>query len=212
MPTAPPSITTPPTAPSRADVGTFATRADAWVAWEETNLPLVGQASDATYDNAVEAQASATAAQASALSVGASLWVSGTTYATDDVRRSPINGLPYRRLTDGAGTTDPSADVGNWALAVAASPVLIDVTGTTVNLQAWGHYLFSNAAVTTGTLPASPAAGDLIWVTVGNGLRTNVLARNGNKIMAVAEDLTINDGNATLALRYLNATQGWRLM
>ena len=54
--------------------------------------------------------------------------------------------------------------------------------------------------------------GELAELIVGNGLRTNVLARNGNKIMAVAEDLTINDGNATLALRYLSATQGWRLM
>jgi hypothetical protein len=49
-------------------------------------------------------------------------WVSGTTYAINDFRRSPINFQTYRRLTAGAGTVDPSADMTNW-VAVAAGNV-----------------------------------------------------------------------------------------
>jgi hypothetical protein len=58
----------------------------------------------------------ATAAAASALVAGATLWVSGTTYAIGNVRYSPANGQTYRRLTAGAGTTDPSADTTNWVI------------------------------------------------------------------------------------------------
>jgi len=42
------------------------------------------------------------------------VWVSGTTYAINDFRRSPANFQIYRRLTAGAGTTDPSLDTTNW--------------------------------------------------------------------------------------------------
>jgi len=58
----------------------------------------------------------ATAAAASALVAGATLWVSGTTYAIGNARYSPANGQTYRRLTAGAGTTDPSADTTNWVI------------------------------------------------------------------------------------------------
>lgn len=211
MPTAPPTITAPPPAPARTSPSTFPALADAWVEWLEDEAADIGTCATDTYTNAVEAQASATAAQAAALSVAAAPWVSGTTYVTGDVRRSPITYLPYRRLTDGAGTTDPSADVVNWALAIAAAPALVEVTGTSQSAQAWAHYVLTNVAATTVTLPASPAAGDMIWVTIANDLRTNVIARNGNKIMAASEDLTINDPFATVCLRYINATQGWRL-
>lgn len=209
MPTAPPSIATPPTPPARSDISTFVARADAWVAWEEVNAPKIGTAAQNTYDNAVEAAASATAAVAAAAGVGAALWVSGTTYAIGDVRRSPATFFPYRRLTAGAGTTDPSADTTNWALAAAAAPTLIEVTGTSVSASAFGHYFLTNAAATTVTLPSAPAAGDVIWVTVANARVDNVIARNTKNIMALAEDLTISNQYATVRLRYLNATKGW---
>lgn len=210
MPTSPPTISTPPEAPARTSPSTFPTKADAWVAWLESEAEDIGTCATDTYNNAVEAAASATAAQAAAASVDATLWVSGTTYATGDIRKSPITYFAYRRLTNGAGTTDPSADATNWARAVAAAPALIDVTGTTQAAQAWAHYVLTNVAATTVTLPASPAAGDMIWITVANSLRTNVVARNGNKIMATSEDLTVNDPYATICLRYVDATQGWR--
>jgi hypothetical protein len=62
-----------------------------------------------------------THATTSAINAGATLWVSGTTYAIGDARYSPITGQTYRRQTAGAGTTDPSADTTNW------KPILLDV-------------------------------------------------------------------------------------
>ena len=63
---------------------------------------------------ATNAALSATSAASSALTAGAVAWVSGTTYAIGNARFSPANGQTYRRLTAGAGTTDPSADATNW--------------------------------------------------------------------------------------------------
>jgi len=58
----------------------------------------------------------AAAAASSALSAGATVWVSGTTYAIGNARYSPLNSQMYRRLTAGAGTTDPSLDTTNWII------------------------------------------------------------------------------------------------
>ena len=85
------------------------------------------------------------------------------------------------------------------------------VTGTTQTATAGNQYVLTNAAATTVTLPATPAAGDTVYVTVGNSLTTNVVARNGNNIQGLAEDLTLNAQYASVQLRYANATEGWVL-
>lgn len=69
--------------------------------------------------NAISAEAAVAIGAA-----GAIAWVSGTTYAIGNMRYSPINFLAYRRKTAGAGTTDPSLDTTNWALAVGQGDVL----------------------------------------------------------------------------------------
>ncbi len=66
--------------------------------------------------NAETAQAAALAnAQAAAASAGATLWVSGSTYALGVRVYSPITQQLFRRIVAGAGTTDPSQDSTNWA-------------------------------------------------------------------------------------------------
>jgi len=52
------------------------------------------------------------------------LWVSGTTYIIGDIRNAPSNGLPYKRITAGAGTTDPALDSTNWTSLATISPDL----------------------------------------------------------------------------------------
>lgn len=47
------------------------------------------------------------------------LWVTGTGYLQNDVVRSPIDWQLYVRITNGAGTTDPSADTTNYKPAGA---------------------------------------------------------------------------------------------
>lgn len=58
----------------------------------------------------------AVAAAITAIGAGASMWVSGTTYALGNVVWSPSNYQTYRRIIAGAGTTDPASDATNWVL------------------------------------------------------------------------------------------------
>jgi hypothetical protein len=105
-------------------------------------------------------------------------------------------------VTNGAG----SITIANTLLG---TPTLSVVTGTTQSAAANTHYVLTNASATTVTLPSSPSAGDLIWITVANELTTNVVARNGKPIQAIAEDMTLNAKYASVQLRFVNDTEGW---
>ena len=89
-------------------------------------------------------------------------------------------------------------------------PVTV-VSGTTQTAVAGNHYVLTNVAATTVTLPASPASGDTVWVTWTNSLATNVIARNTQTIMGDATDMTLDAAtNGTVQLRFVNG--GWRLV
>ena len=123
--------------------------------------------------------------------------------------------------------TVPTAVAGTSSLQ-AASTAFVQAAIAAVNAQlpmtlsvdpslaiaavAGQHVVCTNAAAVTITLPAAPTAGQTVWVTPGNGRTDNVIARNGNPIMGLAEDMTIDNTNATVELRFLNATLGWRLV
>lgn len=120
------------------------------------------------------------------------------------------NTLTKATLTAGAGITITNG-AGSITIASSALPAMNVVTGTSQTATAGNQYVLTNAAATTVTLPASPTAGDTIYVTVANSLTTNVVARNGNKIMSLSEDLTLNAPYAAVQLRYADATRGWVL-
>lgn len=202
------TITALPTPPTRSDSANFSTRADAFLAALPTFQAEMNVDSAAVGANATLASTSATNAAASA---NAPIWVSGTTYAIGDVRWSPATRFTYRRITAGAGTTDPSADPTNWALAGTMLLSLVVSTSTSNAVTANQHLVLTNAAASTATLPASPVAGDTVRVTVGNARIDNLIARNGSNIMGLAEDMTIDNANAGVSLRYINSTLGWRL-
>lgn len=136
-----------------------------------------------------------------------------TTYTNGQllIGNSTGNTLTKSTLTAGTGIsiTNGSGSITIESTVSSSTPALNVVTGTTQSASANNHYVLTNAAATTVTLPASPSAGDIIWVTVGNGLTTNVIARNGNKIQSIAEDCTLNATYAAVQLRYINATIGW---
>lgn len=204
-----------------ADRATFTARKLEHLRWEREDLaPDVLAIAQASYDNALDAQANAVAVAANtaavaanaalaALAAGATLWVIGTTYAIGDRCYSPANGLVYRRLTAGAGTTDPSADGTNWQIVQVSPPVII-VSGTTQTAVAGNHYVLTNVAATTVTLPASPAANDKVSITVANNLATNVVDRNAQTIMGLAENMTLDNSVAFISLQFLNTS--WRLV
>lgn len=117
----------PEPVPSRADPANFPARADAamlalpamFLGMNEQNVEnnSINSSINTKYTEAsTSAATAATAASTAAATSTAANWVSGTTYAVDNVRRSLIDGLAYRRLTAGAGTTDPKNDPTNWVL------------------------------------------------------------------------------------------------
>lgn len=132
-----PQITALPTPPSRQDTLNFATRADAFLGQLPTFGTEANTLASAVNDYANAASTSATSAAASEAGAvaasGVSIWISGTTYSIGQVRFSPINFLSYRRKTAGAGTTDPSADSTNWALAAGTGDVTTTGTQTLSN-------------------------------------------------------------------------------
>ena len=223
-------ITALPTPPTRASSATFAARGDAFMtalpifATEATALEVNVNAKEASATtqagnsaaSAVAAlasqNASAANAAAAATSAGAALWVSGTTYALGAVVWSPATRYTYRRTVAGAGTTDPSADAANWALAGVAAPQLVVSTSAANALLANQHLECTNAGLVTNTLPAAPVVGDALWVSHTNLRSDNLIARNGQLIMFLAEDLTVFNPYQTVMLRFVGGACGWRLL
>ena len=85
------------------------------------------------------------------------------------------------------------------------------VAGTSALAVNGGHYILTNVAVTTLTLPAGPASGDTVWVTWKNNRADNVVARNGQTIGGDPSNLTL-DGRVrgTVALRFVDSS--WEVM
>ena len=138
-----------------------------------------------------------------------------TTYTNGQLLIGNTTGNTLTKATLTAGTgINITNGTGSITIAVSSSaalPTMNVVTGTTQTAVAGNQYVLTNAAATTVTLPASPSAGDTVWITVANVLTTNVVARNGQNIQSLAEDLTLNAPYASAQLRYVDATRGWVL-
>lgn len=90
-------------------------------------------------------------------------------------------------------------------------PAVNIVTGTTVTASKSNHYVLTATAQTNVTLPASPGSGDVVWITVENGLANNTVLRNGNKIKSLSDNLVIDIANVGIQLRYIDANVGWTI-
>lgn len=170
-------------------------------------LPKVGDQSPDEFSNAVdsmvggmnpmargmnnlaqEVQDLALNAEAAAGALANAVWVSGTTYAAGDVRYSPLDFLDYRRKTNGAGTTDPSLDVGqvDWVpriktsaggSATTSSAVDITLTSASGRLQ----IISMSAPAKKVTLPSASAlnTGTSIFVIKNSGVYRFSVHKNG---------------------------------
>jgi hypothetical protein len=105
---------------------------------------------------------------------------------------------------------------GSWVQCLAASgfPIFRQAS-TSITATVFGKYIVdcSTAAVTV-TLPSSPTMGDEVSIIDGTGsAATNniIIARNGNKIQGLAENMIVNVTRAAFTLVYYNSTQGWIL-
>jgi len=199
------TITTLPTPPSRSDPINFADRADAFLGalpdfGDETNAVAseVNGYSTAAQTAKTQAEAAAAAALATANTI---LWVSGTTYSVGIVAYSPITFLSYRRKTEGAGTTDPSADSTNWQLVAGSGDVTQNATQTLTNKTLTAPIITGmvlndgyteEVFAVTGTTPAlSPTNGSIqTWTLSGNSTPTAGTWASGQSLTLMVDDGT----------------------
>lgn len=95
--------------------------------------------------------------------------------------------------------------------AIANTPTVVVVAGTAQAAVAGCHYILTNTGgITTLTLPASPNVGDTIYVTNATTRTDALIARNGQLLFGLAEEFDFDKTNATVCLRFMGATYGWR--
>lgn len=145
-----------------------------------------------------------------ASAVPVSLGGTGQTSAPSNGQLLIGNGSSFvlSTLTAGTGMTITNAS-GSITLSSAGLPTINVTASTAITAVANNHYVLTAGSAATVTLPSSPSSGNVVWITVANGLTTNVVARNGQNINSIAEDMTINSAYAGIQLRYADATKGW---
>lgn len=118
-----------------------------------------------------------------------------------------LDGLSDVNLTSPTSGESLHYNGTNWINKL--SDFQVSETATSLTADSW-DYVVVTAATQTITLPASPVNGDMVGVSVGDFTDT-VVARNGNTISGIAEDLTIDVANMGLVFVYSSSTTDWRL-
>ena len=153
--------------------------------------------------SAASASAASDSAETAAAATNAVLWVSGTTYAISFLVYSPLDNRVYRRLTAGAGTTDPSADATNWVQLTRV--VEQSDIGTAPNEVPLNQYLGALAYVDTEYPQVDIGTG----ITSGTGTicKANAGSVGGVYKMTVLIDLTgLNSGGTAGDIIGVNGT------
>ena len=140
--------------------------------------------------------------------------VTGTTLTF--VTPLPLGVTVETKTTSGnvSGALVSSVDIGQSTSTTGGVNLRIfplEVTsGQTILGNANSLYIFTSTtgSVATVNLPASPTSGDSIKISNLGGL-ANVLGANGNKIMGVAADMTINTPTAAFEIIWSGSNNGW---
>lgn len=104
------------------------------------------------------------------------------------------------------GTTDTQT-LTNKTLTSPVVTQNIQIISTNTTAVRSRTYVFT--ATLTLTLPSSPAAGDMVMFANRSATATPVIARNGQNIMGLAEDMTVDNVNYFATLVFADATRGW---
>ena len=115
------------------------------------------------------------------------------------------------KIADSNVTTAKIASGAVTTAKIASVPIAVGITSvvTATSLTATVNtHVYVSAATQTITLPASPAIGQRVLLTVGNFADT-VVGRNGSNIMSLAADFTMDAAYLSIQFIYTDATQGW---
>jgi hypothetical protein len=162
-----------------------------------------------TASQTAAATSAANAAASEAASAGsanfAGVWASlvGAATAGITVYHSNQMWLLLNNLAD-ITLSEPGV-TADWLRVTQSARVIVTATGVTAEA---GDHIHVTADGQTITLPATPAEGDVVSVSVGDFVGTT-LGRNALNIMSTAADMTLDKANCTATLRYVDATRGW---
>jgi hypothetical protein len=141
--------------------------------------------------------------------------LSGTNTGDQDLstytnQGNTFNGVNQLVKTDGTGKL-PAIDGSQLTNLpnTGGGPLLTTLIST--NTPAVKGNLYVLTATLTLILPLNPTINDRVGVSNRSGTLTCVIARNGQNIQGLAEDMTIDALNIGFELVYTNATQGWVL-
>jgi len=118
-----------------------------------------------------------------------------------------IQGIQGASGSTGLGATGSTGPTGSTG--IIGNPYAQSTSSIATNTAAVKNTLYVFTASLTLTLPASPTAGDVVTFVNLSGTITSIIARNGNKIMGLAEDMTVDVLNKGCNLVYSDATYGW---
>lgn len=175
---------------------TFSTQTEAARSQVETDVITAQTSVTQATAQALTAANAAVSASSAALTAGAVVWVTGLTYAAGDVRFSPIDYTTYRRKTNGAGSTDPSADPTNWAPSISGYATLSGAE--TLNNKSIRAIYYIDKTVTNATCTGAVTL-DLALGTVFD------LTLTGNTTLALTNVPTLSGETLNLVI---SVTQG----
>jgi len=98
--------------------------------------------------------------------------------------------------------------------AASSGPLILGISGNTSAVAGVTYACDTSGGAFTLTLPSTPSAGQFVGVIDSSeSFNTNALtiARNGNNIMLLAENMTVQTKAVAFNLVYIDATTGWAL-
>ena len=124
--------------------------------------------------------------------------------ATGEFSTTQRTDLEIRNLFSSGGDLEYNSTTGEFSVILSPAPEIISAN---TNAVAGKLYVFVSSV--TLTLPATPSPGDQVGFSNRSGTTTPVIDRNGENIMGVAENLTLDNENAFGTLIYADASEGW---
>lgn len=120
--------------------------------------------------------------------------------------------LGYTGSTGYTGSKGDTGYVGSQGIKGPAGLSYTSAINVSSNTATVTEVLYILTANATLTLPATPSNFDYVGVTNLSGFANSLVARNGEKIMGLTEDLTIDVANGGFSLFYSGSTVGWIIL
>jgi hypothetical protein len=114
-------------------------------------------------------------------------------------------------VLNGAFDDAATNDSQGWTSQKIQQELGVATTTETSKTIVSGERCFVTAATQTITLPATPSVNEVVAIGV-QAFEDTVIARNGENIMGLAQNMVIDKENRVVTLMYVNATEGWRIV